>query len=154
MLSGKTLTEQQAAAIRSLVSHAVSELTIENVYITDTEGNTYTGSVEANLTNSSNLKMALEQQVNNQVRSEVLQVLSPLFGLENLRVSVHSTVDVSRVYREDTIYEEPDWAKDGSTNGQGIIGSRVWSNSLLREGETTAGGVVGTSTNTSSIRGT
>lgn len=147
MKNGKSLTNEQAAAIRGLIARAVQGLEISNITISDTAGKTYSGGEDAASSDASQLKLALEEQVNHKVRNNIMQVLTPLFGLENLSVSVNSTVDVSRSRQETTAYTEPDWAADGSTGGKGIIGSRVYDYSISRDGNETAGGVVGTETN-------
>ena len=147
MQNGQTLNEQTATAIRSLVSHAVQGLQIDNVEITDTAGNTYTNNESTSSADASQLKMELEAQYNANVRNSVLTVLKPLFGSENVSVSVRSDVDVSHIYKDSTIYEEPEWAANGETGGKGIIGEESWVNSLIRGDGETAGGVVGTTTN-------
>lgn len=148
MKNAKSLTNEQAAAIRGLIARAVQGLEISNITISDTAGKTYAGGGEdAVSSDASQLKLALEEQVNNKVRNNIMQVLTPMFGLKNISVSVNSTVDVSRSRQEATEYTEPTWAGDGSTGGKGIIGSRVYDYSISRDGNTTAGGVVGTETN-------
>ena len=147
MQDGQKLSEQTATIIRSLVSHAVQGLQIDNVEITDTAGNSYIKDETANSADASQLKLDLETQYNDNVRNSVLAVLQPLFGSENVSVSVRSDVDVSHIYKDSTIYEEPEWAADGETNGKGIIGEESWSNGLVRGDGEAAGGVVGTTTN-------
>lgn len=147
MKSAKSLTNEQALAIRSLIARAVQGLEISNISISDTAGKTYSGGEDAASSDASQLKLALEEQVNNTVRNNIMQVLTPLFGLQNLSVSVNSTVDVSRSRQETTAYTEPEWAADGSTGGKGIIGSRVYDYNISRDGNAPAGGVVGTETN-------
>ena len=147
MEPGRTLSEQQATAIRNLVSHAVQGLQIDNVAIVDSAGNVYSSGAGAGTSDSSKLKLELESQINARLRASILQVLAPLFGADNLSISVHSTVDISRTYREDTTYDEPAWAADGSTGGKGIIGTWVWDSGLVRGDENGAGGVVGTGDN-------
>lgn len=148
MKDGKTLTDNQVTAIRNLVSHAVQGLSIENVAIEDTYGNRYddtTGLGE--IQDASDLKLKLEQQWNNTIRNSVMQVLAPLYQEENVRVSVNTVVDVDRTYTDSTNYSTEDWAADGSTNGEGIIGRKVWDNQIVRGDEETAGGVVGAQAN-------
>ncbi len=149
MQAGKTLTGGQVAAIQRLVANAQQGLTIDNVVVEDGAGNRYTGGGTTDLLDDTmKLKLGLESQVNEQVRNNIMTVLVPLVGLENVEVSVHSTVDVTRTYTESLIYHEPTWAADGSTGGRGIIGSQIWDNSLIRSGDEAAGGVVGTPSNT------
>lgn len=148
MQGNQQLTAQQATAIRNLIGNAVQGLQIDNISITDTAGNTYTGADEnSNTTDASKLKLELEEKVNNKLRNNILEVLIPLFGSDNVSVSVHSTVDVSRTFSESTTYQEPSWAADGSTGGKGIIGSRIYDDTITRDTTTTAGGVAGTETN-------
>ncbi len=148
MQDGGDLPEELAESIRSMVSTAVQGLSFDNITVGDTNGNTYSGeggTISAK--DASQLKLALEAQVNDELRRNIMQVLIPLFGAENLRVTVSSTVDVSRTYNDETTYEEPEWAADGSTNGEGIIGKKIWDNGIIFGENETAGGTVGTSTN-------
>ena len=147
MQNGRSLDEQTATAIRSFVSHAVQGLQIDNVEITDTSGKSYTKDEITASSDASQLKLELEAQYNANVRNNILAVLKPLFGSENVSVSVRSDVDVSHIYKDSIIYEEPEWAADGETDGRGIIGRESWGNSLIRDNDETAGGVVGTTTN-------
>lgn len=146
--SGATLTEQQATAIRNLVAHAVQGLEIGNIAISDSQGNIYSvGDSTAASVDASQLKLQLEEKVNNKVRTQVMTALVPFFGEENIRVAVNSTVDVNRTWGESTHYTEPKWAADGSTNGEGIIGSKVYDQEVIRGTDGTAGGVVGNQSN-------
>ena len=148
MSGTRTLDEKQANAIRALVTRAVQGLQIENVDIVDSNGNSYfstDGSISSG-SDSAALKLYLESQTNAQVRNGVLRLVEDMFGAENVSVTVNSTVDVSRRFEESTVYENPDWA-DEAASGEGIIGRRLWGNSLVRDEDTTTGGVVGTTTN-------
>ena len=80
------LSNQQAEAIRNLVSHAVQGLKIGSVIITDTMGNTYTATDENSNSDSSALKLQMEEAYQNKIRTDVLQALTPFFGEDNVRV--------------------------------------------------------------------
>lgn len=147
MQTGKTLTRDQVTAIQHLVASAQQGLTFSNVEVSDNAGNSYT-SEAGSLSETAEYKLALERQVNEQVRNSIMRVLVPYFGVENVEVTVSSTVDVSHTYKESVIYEQEENAVLGSQGSMGIIGTQVWDNSLVRGGDTAAGGVVGTSTNT------
>ncbi len=149
MKDGKTLTENQVSGIRNYVSRAVKGLTIDNITITDSYGNTYSsdGTGVSDVQDISKLKMQLEEQVNNNVRTHIMQVLFPLFGEDNVKISVNSVVDVDRKVVESTNYSTEDWAADGSTNGEGIVGSVVYDDTVVRGEDTQDGGVAGTSSN-------
>ncbi|MDR3766567.1 MAG: flagellar basal-body MS-ring/collar protein FliF [Butyricicoccus sp.] len=144
MQDGGALPEEYVEAIGNLVARSVQGLEFDSISISDSLGNTYTPGGDSNTSASaSDLKMRLENQVNNRVRSEVLQVLTPVYGNDNVRVSVNSTVDVSHSVSESTEYTTP----QGAPAGEGIIGHREYDQSLTRDGNTTNGGVVGAETN-------
>lgn len=148
MNGGWELDKQTAKGISWLVCNAVQGLEISNVKIVDSAGNVYAGD-ETGVADgdAAALKLDLEAQVNELVTDRVGQVLAPLFGKDNFSISATSTVDVSRTYKESTEYEQPDWAADGSTGGQGIIGQYIWGYDVVWGEDAAAGGVVGTTTN-------
>ena len=76
-----------------------------------------------------------------------MTVLTPLYGADNVRVAVSSTVDVNHTVGETTQYTLPDWASDGSTSGEGIIGSKVYDQEIVRGDNGTVGGVAGNESN-------
>ncbi len=149
MSGGQMLSEDQVMAISNLVSRAVQGLNIDNISITDTSGNSYSTSTNgiSGTQDAATLKLELEREVNNTLRSNILFVLEPLFGADNIRISVNSTVDVERSITESVNYTLEDWAQDGSTGGEGIIGSRVFDQEILRDTENAQGGAAGTTTN-------
>ena len=145
MENGRTLTDNQVKAIRNLVSSGLAGLNVENVKIGDTYGNTYSdGDDFSDLQDTSALKMKLEEQWNNSIRSRIMQALVPLYGEDNVRVSVNTVVDVDRTYTDTTDYSLEDWAQGKE---DGIIGTQIWNDEIVRDDNTTAGGNVGTSSN-------
>lgn len=147
-MNGSTrLTTQQAAAIRELVSNALQGLKITNVSITDTYGNTYSGGSLTADSDASALKMQLEEEQANKIRTQVMQVLVPAFGRDNVDVAVNCVVEVGNVTEDRVDVYLPEYAANGETNGRGIIGSLIYQWSYNRDGETSVGGVVGTESN-------
>lgn len=145
MENGKTLSENQVKAIRNLVSHGLSGLNVENVSIIDAQGNTYSAGEDlTDAQDSSQLKLELEEKYNNLIRSRVMQVLLPLYGEENISVSVNTVVDLDHTYTDSTDYALEDWAEG---NDDGIIGTQIWDDSLVRGDDETVGGVAGTESN-------
>ncbi len=147
MLDGLELNKEQADAIRNLMAHSVKGLNINSVNILDTAGNSYgTGD---NVTNgdSSALKLQLEEEWENKIRTNVLQVLIPYYGKENVKVGVNCTVDVNQTVEDSTDVQLPDWAADGSTNGRGIVGSQIYNYVIVQDGNDKTGGLVGTPSN-------
>ena len=145
MEEGKTLTDSQVKAIRNLVSSGMAGLNVENVQIGDTYGNTYSSEDDlTDLQDASALKLKLEEQCNNNIRTRVMQALTPIYGEDNVQVSVNTVVDVDRTTTDSTDYSLEDWA-EGSDDG--IIGSRIWDNEIIRGDGQTTGGAAGTTSN-------
>ncbi len=144
MQDGGALPDSYVDAIGNFVAHSVQGLDFESVTITDSIGNSYTpGNTDTSTASASDLKLRLENQVNNRVRNEVLQALSPIYGADNVRVSVTSTGDVSHRVQETTQYTTP----EGAPAGEGIIGHREYDQELARGEDAANGGTVGTPTN-------
>lgn len=145
MRDGKMLTDKQAAAIRALVSTGVQGLEIDSVVVLDSLGNLYSAGdgVSDELSDSSALKLELEEKYNNLTRTNVMQVLVPIFGADNVKTTVNCTVDVNRMTQASTEVNMPEWA----TNGEGIIGSKIYDNYIVRNEGENAGGEVGTESN-------
>ena len=145
MEDGKTLTDDQVKAIRKLVSNGLAGLNVENVEILDTYGNPYSeGDDFTDIQDASALKLKLEEQCNNNIRTRVMQALIPLYGEGNVQVSVNTVVDVDRTYTDSTDYNLEDWAQGKE---DGIIGSQIWDDQIVRGTQEQAGGTVGTETN-------
>ncbi len=147
MRDGKKLTTQQAAAIREFVSNSLQGLEISRVSITDDYGNTYSGGSLTADSDASALKMQLEEEQSNKIRTQIMQVLAPAFGEENVDVAVNCVVEVGNVTENRVDVYLPEYAQNGETNGRGIIGSLIYQWSYNRDGDETVGGVVGTESN-------
>lgn len=147
MQDSKKLTTQQAAAIRELVSNSLQGLKVTSVSITDTYGNTYSGGSLTADSDASALKMQLEEEQANKIRTQVMQVLEPAFGQDNVDVAVNCVVEVGNVTEDRVDVYLPEYAENGETNGRGIIGSLIYEWRYTRDGDETVGGVVGTTSN-------
>lgn len=131
-------------AIRNTVARSVQGLEISNISIEDTLGNTYSsGNATDSIGEASAMKLMYEEQVSNQVRTQVLQALEDIYGPDNVRVAVNSTIDINRKVINSTQYQQP----EGSVDGGGLIGKDQWYWELIRDGTTPVGGTVGTPTN-------
>ena len=146
MVEGQLLTDEQAQAIRDLVAHGVQGLKIDSVSVSDTVGNIYLTEDALNGEISA-LKLQLQQGMENRIRTQVMNVLAPFFGEDNVRVGVTCEVEVDRTTEERHETILPDWAQDGSTNGEGIVGSKREEGAITRPGDGSVGGVVGTESN-------
>lgn len=143
MRGGQKMSSQMVSAIRNFVAHSVEGLEIGAVSISDSLGNVYSGGSDAASGESSQLKLRLEEENNNKIRTEIMNVLAPLFGEENVRVSVNTNVEISRSIENSTDVYLP----EGAADGEGIKGSEVYDHTVIRDGEATTGGVVGAGSN-------
>ena len=140
----RTLSDGVVRAIRYTVSHSVERLKVEDVSIEDIYGNTYSDFDTTALTSQATaLKLQHEEQARNDVRREVLNVLGPIYGEENVNVSVLCTVDVNHKIIDRTTYEQP----DGSVMGGGLLIEDSLFVERIRGDGTPMGGTVGTDTN-------
>ena len=90
MEQGKMLDSGQVAAIRNYVSHSVPDLDVENVSVSDTIGNTYSDfSSGGNANSDSLLKLQLEQEWSNRIRTQIVGVLEDAYGKGNVKASVN-----------------------------------------------------------------
>ncbi|MCF0151349.1 MAG: flagellar M-ring protein FliF [Firmicutes bacterium] len=147
MSGSARLSQQQVSAIKNLVSHGVQGLTVENVAISDTMGNRYSGNGSEMAEDASSLKLSLEEEYENKIRSEILQAIVPFFGEDNVRVSVNCVVELSQRTVNSRDVQLPEYGQSGDNAGKGIIGSQIYEYNLIREADDTAGGVVGTESN-------
>lgn len=142
--SNQPLDSQMVETIRNTVAYAVEGLEVSNVAIGDTMGNTYSDATGIGALSEANaLKMQYEQEINNKVRTEILNSLEPVYGRGNVTVAVNSTVDMNRKVIESTEYQQP----EGSTENGGLIGTEKWFWEVITDGEAAIGGVPGTTTN-------
>ncbi len=143
------LSSTVANGIINCVAHSVAGLEFENISLTDNHGNTYDGeeTETESAIEATDLRIAYEKSYSEAIKSRVIAVLGPMFGENNISVSVSVSVDLSHKYQESTYYDIPDWADDGSTGGEGIVNHMIWENALTRDADETVGGTVGTTTN-------
>lgn len=150
MQQNKLLTNEQAQAIRYLVSHGVAGLKVEDVSIHDTKGNIYDGLTtggNADSVDSTALALQTEQWWSNQIQSKIEQQLYKMYLEENVSVTVHCTVELGEKTINDYEVHLPKFAEGGDTNGAGIIGTKFYSWQMRADDDITAGGVVGTPSN-------
>ena len=139
-------TEEQAVAVQNLVSKAIPGMTIENVAIFDGNGKDVSVDPEdqssSKLTNEDTREIA--RMVEDQVSEKVMNVLVPIFGDENVRVSAKASVNMETLIRESISYTTPD--KIDANDKTGLLSNDSGSRESNGE-DATAEGVPGTETN-------
>lgn len=144
MEDGGSPTEEQAAAIQRLVAKSVPDMDMKNVAVFD--GNGIEVSVEdgEGTETSGDAGEEIAQIIEQQMTNKVVNVLGPIYGPDNIRVSARGTVNMERVLRESTTYETPE--KINRRDKTGIVSNET----TTREestGGTGTGGVAGSETN-------
>ena len=148
---GKVLKDEVAQAIRGYVSHGVQGLSIDDVDLHDTNGNPYIGyltDITGGNADSSALKLKMEQDYANRIRSEVMNLLVPLFGEENVKCSASVSVDVKTIDITDNETYIPDYIGDEyREKGEGILGIKAGEYVYKATDKSMVGGLVGTEPN-------
>lgn len=149
MQNGKTLTNEQANAIRNYVAYSVAGLNIESVSIEDTDGHDYSGqsSGVGSAAASSALKLQLERQIGDDFEKKIHQALDPIYGAGNVSATVNVEVELGDKTINDYQVTLPEFAQGGETGGRGTIGKQFYTYQFLTPDEAAVGGVVGTPSN-------
>ena len=140
MRGGSDLTDQQVDAIRHLVVKSVSGLKDENVAIADTSGRDYMTKSSDGTDSLALLKLELENQLDSTIQNKIFNLLSPVCGSDNLRVSVRSQIDVTKKVQEGVNYTPV------TGSGLGVPSSQTKDTEISGAGQAAAG-QPGTDTN-------
>ena len=148
MQQGKLLSSEQAKAIRNYVAHAVPELDVDDVFLTDSIGNTYSDFSAGNSQSDSVLMLQVKEELENRIRTQISQALAKVYlGEENVAVVPNVTIELGNKTINTHEVKLPEFAQDGSTGGRGLIGSEYYIYQFITPDEGAVGGVVGTTTN-------
>ena len=99
MKDGTSPTVAQVEGIQRLVETSVSQIKFENIRVIDGNGNDVTISdTSGDRSLSAQLKMDVERAIENNIKNKVLDVLKPVYGEENVKVSVKATVEIGRAH--------------------------------------------------------
>lgn len=140
MKDGSSPAADQVAGIQRLVAKSVVNMDMGDVAIID--GNGIDVSVKKNDLSSpvSDEKMAFEEKTQLQVESNILKILEPMFGRNNVRVSVKCTAEVQKMVSEESAFTAPN-----TQDNTGYISRQTLTNE--GDGGAGAGGVPGAGTN-------
>ncbi len=139
MENGESPSKKQVEGIRRLVARGVPGLEISNVTVVDGNGKDVTGDDADTQEGSAALKLNVEEQIEASIKSNVLHLLQPVFGEENIRVSVKCSVDMDKKIKEIIEYIP-------SQDNKGVLQHVDGDYEIQAEGQVTAG-VPGTETN-------
>jgi flagellar M-ring protein FliF len=144
MKDGGSPTQEQALAIQRLLSRSIQGMTFQNVSVFDGNGIEISVDTSESTTASGTTAVELATLVENQIAKNVMNVLSPIYGEGNVRVSVKGSINMEQLITEKIEYSTPE--KIDKNDKTGIIENETGSDESSN-GDTTDGGVAGTDSN-------
>ena len=144
MEDGGSPTEKQVEAIQRLVSKAVPGMELEDVVVIDGNGVEVSSATASSDTEVSSESNEIAQELENKIQSKILNILTPIYGTGNVKVSVKGQVNMEKLIRESIEYTTPD--KINKNDKTGIV-SKESSSSESSNGTSGSGGVAGTESN-------
>ena len=134
MEDGGSPSAEQVTGIQRLVAHAVPNMEMESVQVTDDTKKT------ANSSDAEEIATVVEGQI----ERNILKVLAPIYGEDNVSVAARAQINMEQLIRESITYNTPEKIDDEDKTG--IISNE--DRYIERSGTgDAAGGVVGTETN-------
>ena len=145
MEGGGSPTTEQVAGIQRLVAKSVAGMELTEVVVLDGEGNDVSVDADGNSSsvNGSDVE-EIARVIERQISNNVVKVLGPIYGRDNVKVSARAKINMENLVRETITYNTPE--KIDEEDKTGIVSKE----DLYTEragGGNTAGGVVGTETN-------
>lgn len=168
MNDDKTLTPKQVNGIKHLVAKSIPDLKIDNVTVLDGEGKELSAGDDTQ-NELTRLKSELEDQIERNIETKVVNVLAPFYGSHNVRVSVKANLDINKRIRETINYNFPEWTErrpvldaegnpmldaagnpiitEEKANARGIPSKESINQEFARDNIEGVGGVAGTESN-------
>jgi len=106
---GDRISGQEAQAIADFIRGAVPGITYENIHITDSNGNSYRVGDALTIDTESDMEMriAFENLLTEQIRLAVEQMIIPIFGINNIRVTPNVRLNWDMVQQEMVEFAPP-----------------------------------------------
>lgn len=137
-----SISEKQIKGIVQLVSKSIPGLKAEDVAVVDTFGNDLVSeNSDISTVNFSQLKLDIEKQIEGSAKTKISNVLVPIYGEKNVKISVKCIVDVKK-----KISESVNYIPNGDTD-RGII-EKEQSNKESTSDSKSNNNVPGTESNT------
>ncbi|MDL2288052.1 flagellar M-ring protein FliF [Oscillospiraceae bacterium OttesenSCG-928-F05] len=103
MRNGATLSTENVKAIENLVSSAIEGLTADNVSITDTSLRRLNQRDYNEMTTLEN-NLEYERELRNELRRQVSDLLTPVYGSANVQVGISVEVDFDKKQEEEIVF--------------------------------------------------
>lgn len=129
LYSGRTLNDEQVAAIVHLVSSSVPHLTAENVTVVDQKGNLLSSRDMDGSAAPTSSQFSYNRKLEQTYSKRIRDLLEPIVGAGKVRASINADLDFTVTERTEETYN-PDMAalrseqssEDQSVNGSGASG--------------------------------
>lgn len=144
MKDGGSPTEEQAKSIQLLISRSIPGMVIDNVSVFDGNGREVSVSSGEEDIDSGKAGEEIAQIIENQIAAKVMNVLGPVYGNGNVKVSVKGTVNMEKLIRESIVYNTPD--KIDQNDKTGLTSEESIFREYSGDGQT-ASGVAGSEVN-------
>lgn len=141
MNDGGSPTSEQVKGIQRLVAKSIPSMELADVVVLDGNGNDVSPTGDSIDGGANKLKLEFEKHMDDSIRAKILNVLAPIYGSDNVKVSVRTTVDVDKKIQEIINHATP---TEGAEKG--IPGKESTGVEMVKDG-TAAGGVPGTDSN-------
>ena len=146
--SGSSLTKQEAQTIAEIVRASVPGIRYENITIADNALNFFPVSEPGNVLEEDSefgsetlIRIELEKQLQQQLQSQGEQLIIPIFGPDNVKVTASVTLNFDKVTIESVEFDPP---VPGETDGIVRSSSEIWER---WRGDAAAAGIPGTDSN-------
>lgn len=138
------LSQGDVNAIRAIVSKAVPSLAEDNIAIVDQNMRTYEGgSSDESGTSKVDSQIQLQKKVSSDLEQQMLNLLAPVFGPENLSASVNVVLDFDKATTNSLTLSPP----TNDAENMGIITSMKQTTERLQNAGTAAEGAPGVDPN-------
>ncbi|MEY8356426.1 flagellar basal-body MS-ring/collar protein FliF [Lachnospiraceae bacterium 54-53] len=117
MKDGGSPTEEQAKSIQLLISKSIPGMIIDNVSVFDGNGREVTTGSDDEDINSGKAGEEIAKIIEDQISAKVINVLGPVYGNGNVRVSVKGTVNMEKLIRESIVYNTPEKIDENDKTG-------------------------------------
>lgn len=141
MKNGGSPSSEQVQGVQRLISKSIPNMKMEDVVVLDGNGNDVSVDGDNTQNSANKMKFEFEKEMDKSIKEKVLNVLNPIYGPDNIRVSVKTTADVDKKVREIINHTAPN-----AEEGKGIPSSETLDSEIVRDGQA-AGGVPGTQSN-------
>lgn len=105
--NGQALSAGEVSAITELVAKSVSGLDPDNVCIVDSKTNLYTSGEEGGV-QTADSQLTLQTSVQDSLQKQIISLLSPVFGEDNVLAQVSVTLNFDLTKKESVEYSTPE----------------------------------------------